>query len=341
MTVALSEPFAIGKVVIPNRVVLAPMAGFTNTAYRRHMKTHGVGLVYTEMVSAYGLVYHNSRTAAYLAFEQEERPIAVQIFGDTPEILAKAAELVLSRVPRPDLIDLNMACPMRKVVRTGAGGALMGDPDRAVKVARAVAKVAAEFGVPCTAKVRSGLRVGDGLILELAPRLEEAGVAALAVHPRAVEQLYQGEADHRVTAQVVRRVQVPVIASGDLRDAATVRKVFQDTGAAAVMLARGAAGNPWLIEALLGRRDGTRPPLAVIVGDLRVLLGRASAFMGPERAARWIRNLMSWYLRGIPMRSELLPVLRKLDNAKVLDEVLAQIAELGPSSVDNYSGFNL
>jgi len=341
MRVDLCEPFAIGTVGVPNRVVLAPMAGITNSAYRRHMKTHGVGLVYTEMVSAYGLVYHNSRTQAYLDFEQEERPIAVQLFADSPEILAQATELVLARSSRPDLIDLNMACPMRKVVRTGAGAALMADPERAVRAAEAVVKVAAEYRVPVTVKVRSGLRVGDGLILSLAPRLEQAGVAALAVHPRAAEQFYQGRADHRVTAQVVQTLQVPVIASGDINEATAARRVVEETGAAAVMVARGAAGNPWLVETLLGRRDGSRPPLSLIVSDLRILLGRASALMGAGRAARWIRNLMSWYLRGTGVRSHILPVLRQVEDARVLDELLAKVAEGTTFSVDNCSELNL
>ena len=158
-----AQPFRIGPVEIPNRVILAPMAGLTISGYRRHLKAHGVGLVTTEMVSAHGLLHHNIRTGEYLDFREEERPLAVQLFGDTPEAMAGATEIVLARSKRPDLIDINMGCPVRKVVRTGAGSALLADPARAVAMAAAVVKVAAQAGVPVTVKLRSGVKAGDGV----------------------------------------------------------------------------------------------------------------------------------------------------------------------------------
>ena len=203
-------PFAIGRVLIPNRVVLAPMAGLTNSAYRRHLKAHGAGLVTTEMVSAHGLIHGNKRTDDYLGFAPEERPIAVQLFGDTPEAMARAARLVLEgRSGRagdlsavPDMLDINMGCPVRKVVRTGAGSALLADPERAIAMAEAVVKVASEHGVPVTIKLRSGLQEGERAAVDLAPRLEEVGVAALGVHPRATSQHYRGNADHTITGYI-------------------------------------------------------------------------------------------------------------------------------------------
>ncbi|HLA80343.1 MAG TPA: tRNA-dihydrouridine synthase family protein, partial [Thermoleophilia bacterium] len=153
---ALAAPFRIGGVKIPNRVVLAPMAGLTTSAYRRHLKGHGAGLVTTEMVSAYGLLHGTVRTGEYLDFAEEERPVAAQLFGDTPEVMVRAAELILSRAGVPDLLDINMGCPVRKVVQTGAGAALLGHPERAVAIAAAVVKVAAQGGVPVTVKLRSG-----------------------------------------------------------------------------------------------------------------------------------------------------------------------------------------
>ncbi|MCE5254341.1 MAG: tRNA-dihydrouridine synthase family protein, partial [Actinomycetia bacterium] len=251
----LAVPFRIGEVDIPNRVVLAPMAGLTSGAYRRHLKAHGVGLVTTEMVSAYGLVYGNVRTAEYLRFVPEERPLAVQLFGDTVDIMVRAAEVVLSRSMVPDILDINMGCPVRKVMKTGAGAALLDDAEKAVAIAGAVAGVAAQAGAPVMVKIRSGVRPGERVAVELAPRLEQAGVQGLGVHPRAAAEHYRGKADHTVTAAVVKSVTIPVVASGDITDVDSALSIREATGAAALMVARGAAGDPWLVGALLsGRR---------------------------------------------------------------------------------------
>ncbi len=321
----LAAPFSIGDVEIPNRVVLAPMAGLTISAYRRHLKGHGAGLVTTEMVSAYGLLHHNIRTGEYLDFAEEERPVAVQLFGDTPQVMAKAAELVLSRPVVPDLLDINMGCPVRKVVRTGAGAALLGDPDRAVAIAAAVVGVAGQAGVPVTVKLRSGLTEGDRTAVELARRLEAAGIQGLGVHPRAASQHYRGLADHTITAAVAAAVAVPVMASGDVTSVASTLAMFEATGAAAVMAARGVAGNPWLVGALLSGVSAERPPLSVVVADLRALLRLAAAERGPERAARWMRKLLGWYLRpsGVPVAT--IEELRALPDAHTLDGALVAL----------------
>ena len=322
---SLADPFTLGGLRIPNRVVLAPMAGLTCSAYRLHFKAHGVGLVTSEMVSAYGLVHNNARTAGYLDFAQEERPIAVQLFGDTPDVMARAVETILKRPQVPDVIDINMGCPVRKVVRTGAGAAFLQDPDRAVAVAATVVRLAAQAGVPVTVKLRSGIRVGERTVVSLAPRLEAAGVQGLAVHPRAAEQHYRGAADHAITAAVVAAVGVPVIASGDISTLASALSVWEGTGAVALMVARGVAGNPWLVGALLSGRSAARPPLPVVVDDLRRLLHLAVAERGPERAARWIRKLLGWYLRpsGVPVST--IERLSVLGDAVLLDEALSQL----------------
>ena len=330
----LARPFRIGGVDAPNRVVLAPMAGLTCSAYRRHLKSHGVGLVTTEMVSAYGLTYHNVRTTEYLEFAEEERPIAVQLFGDTPDVVARAAELVLSRAMVPDMIDINMGCPVRKVVKTGAGAALLGDPDRAVAMAAAVVRVAAQTGVPVTVKLRSGLRIGDRTAVELAPRLEQVGTAALGVHPRAAGEFYRGRADHTITAAVVAAVDIPVMASGDITSVESALAIVETTGVAAVMAARGVAGDPWLADALLSsesaaplNRSAARPPLPEVVADLRQLLGRVVEERGPQRAARWIRKALGWYLRPSGVPAPVIEELRALTDAGRLDAALAGLIE--------------
>jgi tRNA-dihydrouridine synthase B len=320
-----AAPFRIGSVHIPNRVVLGPMAGLTNSAYRRHLKAHGVGLVTTEMVSAHGLLHGNARTHEYLDLAEEERPVAVQLFADDPDAMAAATEAVLSRPLPPDMLDINMGCPVRKVIRTGAGSALLGDHDKAVAVASAVVKVAAQAGVPVTVKLRSGLRSGMPTAVELARRLEACGILGLGVHPRAADQFYQGRADHTITAEVVAAVAIPVIASGDVTDVAAALRILEDTGAAAVMVARGAAGNPWIVDQLLAGEARPRPDLSEVIDDLRILLACAAMDLGGQRAARWSRKLLGWYLKpaGVPVVT--IESLRRLPDVASLDEVLVAL----------------
>ena len=325
----LVEPFRIGAVEIPNRVVLAPMAGLTTSAYRRHLKTHGAGLVVTEMVSAQGLLHHNVRTSEYLVFAEEERPLAVQLFGGAPEVMAKAAEAVLCGPMVPDLLDINMGCPVGKVVKTGAGAALLADPERAEAVAAAVVRVASQRRVPVTVKLRSGTRPGDEVAVSLAPRLEAAGVEALGLHPRAASEYYRGSADHSVTAAVARSVTIPVMASGEVNSVAGALAIVETTGATAVMVARGAAGNPWLVGALLSGRSAARPSLPVVIEDLRALLGRVVEERGQERAARWIRKALNWYLRPSGVPAPLIEALRALPTAGEVDAALAELGERG------------
>ncbi len=318
----LAVPFRIGETEVPNRVGLAPMAGVTCGAYRRHLKAHGVGLVTTEMVSAYGLLYRNVRTGEYLDFSPEERPLAVQLFGDTPEVMAKAAEIVLSRAMVPDILDINMGCPVRKVVKTGAGAALLEDPRRAVSLAAAVVGVAAQAGVPVTAKLRSGPRPGERVAVDLAPRLEEVGIEGLGLHPRAASEHYRGKADHGVTAAVVEAVSIPVMVSGDINSVDVGLAVVRSTGAAAVMLARGVLGDPWLVGALLSGRSGPRPSLAEVIEELCRLLTLVAEEKGRRRAASWIRKFLSWYLRPAGVDTTLIEQLRAIDDVEALDGAL-------------------
>jgi len=320
-----AEPFSIGGLRLANRVVLAPMAGVTNSPFRRLLKRHGVGLVVSEMVSVHGLLYGNRRTRDYLGFAPEERPFALQLFGDRPEAVGEAVRQVLQKPVAPDLIDLNMGCPVRKVVKTGAGCALLSDPERAVAVARAAVQGAAGSGVPVTVKLRSGLTPEHVIAVELASRLEEAGVAGLAVHPRAASQLYQGNADHEVTAAVAAAVSIPVVASGDVLSVAGARTIAERTGAAAVMVARGVQGNPWLVDDLLAGSDRRRPPLEVVVGELLLLLDLAQAEMGPVRTARWLRRSLTWFLRPSGVRPAVIQQLRGLEDA---DRVRGALTEL-------------
>src|ERR1700761_5751252 len=236
MSRSLAEPWRLGGVAIPNRVVLAPLAGIGNWFVRLQAKRHGAGLVVSEMVSSYAVHYRNERTCReLLRIHPQEHPVSMQLFGNDPDVMASAAERVAAA--GADLIDINMGCPVPKVCKTGAGAALLEDPDRAVAVARAAANGS---GLPVTVKLRTGLRPGDGKGVAVARDLaERGGGAGLSIHPRHASQRHSGKPDYDLAAQLVQELPVPVLISGGLRSAALAREAFEYTGAEAILLARG------------------------------------------------------------------------------------------------------
>src|SRR6266536_1885133 len=244
--VNLRESWWIRDVEIPTRVVLAPMAGVSVQAFRRQGRRFGAGLVCSEMVSCAGLHHGNERTLGYLRIATDEHPLAVQIFGSEPALMAEAARMVEDA--GADIVDINFGCPVRKVTKTGAGATLLDDPDRACRVVEAVASA---VSVPVTVKLRRGLENGSRACLTVGPRLVETGAASLTLHPRSAKQMYTGAADHSLTAKLVSLVNVPVVASGDIVSRARAQAVLASTGAAAVMVGRAAQGNPWALREIL------------------------------------------------------------------------------------------
>ena len=212
----------IRDVEIPTRVVLAPMAGVSVQAFRRQGRRYGAGLVCSEMVSCAGLEHRNERTLGYLRIASDEHPLAIQIFGGDPAAMAEAARMV--EAAGADLVDINFGCPVKKVTKTGAGATCLGEPDRAAAIVRAVAEA---VSVPVSVKMRRGLENGSRACLELGQRLVDAGAATLTLHPRSAKQMYTGEADHSLTAELVERVDVPVIASGDVTSRARAQTVLE------------------------------------------------------------------------------------------------------------------
>src|SRR5206468_1394124 len=252
----------IGPVEIPTRLVLAPMAGVSVQAFRRQGRRYGAGLVCSEMVSCAGLHHQNERTLGYLRIASDEHPLAVQIFGADPGIMAEAARMVVAA--GADIVDINFGCPVRKVTKTGAGATLLDDPERACRI---VAAVADAVDIPVSVKMRRGLENGSRRCLEVGPRLVEAGAQTLTLHPRSARQMYTGEADHALTAELVELVSVPVIASGDVTSRARAQAVLATTGAAAVMVGRAAQGNPWVLREMLGE-DAEEPTREEVVAEL-------------------------------------------------------------------------
>src|SRR5690348_435702 len=222
------------------------MAGVSVQAFRRQGRRYGAGLVCSEMVSCAGLEHRNERTLGYLRVGADEHPLAIQVFGAEPEVMAEAARMV--EAAGADLVDVNFGCPVRKVTKTGAGATLLDDPDRACRIVEAMA---AAVTVPVSVKMRRGLENGSRTCLDVGPRLVDAGAASLTLHPRSARQMYTGEADHALTAELVALVDVPVVASGDVTSRARAQTVLAATGAAAVMVGRGAQGNPWALREIL------------------------------------------------------------------------------------------
>jgi len=290
MPVNLQESWSVGGVEVPTRIVLAPMAGVSIQAFRRQGRRFGAGLVCSEMVSATGIEHRNEKTFGYLRVASDEHPLAIQIFGSEPRAMADAARMV--EAAGADIVDMNFGCPVRKVTKTGAGAHLMEDPALACRV---VESVAAAVAVPVTVKMRRGVENGSRACLELGPRLVEAGAAALTLHPRSAQQMYTGEADHALTAELVERVGVPVIASGDVVSREKALAVLEQTGAAAVMVARGAQGNPWALREIV-EGEAFRPTREEIAAELVVFIREAVRELGEQRAVGFLKKFYGWYL---------------------------------------------
>jgi tRNA-dihydrouridine synthase B len=321
----LTSPFRIGNVEIANRVLLAPLAGIGNWFVRLQARRHGAGLAVSEMVSSFGLHYRNERTLReLLRLHPDEHPVSVQLFGQDPEVMRSAAEIVAGT--GADLIDINMGCPVRKVCKAGAGAALLSDHDLAVRIASAAREGG---GLPVTVKLRSGISPGGREGFELALRLaEHAGVAAIGFHPRSAATQHKGSPDYAMARELASRLEVPMIVSGGLDTAEAVREAYEASGADAVMVARGSLGNPWIFEQLTGRRSAD-PDRAEIVGELLWVMDRAEEHLGPDRAARYLRKFYPWYLERLEADRATTAAFQQsddLDEARRLAEALAEPA---------------
>jgi len=324
---SLTDSWTLGGLTVPNRVVLAPLAGIGSWFVRLQAKRYGAGMVVSEMVSSHAIHYRNERTLTeMLRIHPDERdggPISIQLFGPDPEIMRGAAAVVAEA--GADLIDLNMGCPVPKVCKTGAGAALLADPDRAVAVARAAREGS---GLPVTVKLRPGRTPEDRAGVELAYRLvDEAGVAGLAFHPRHAAQHHKGGPDYDLAAQLIADLPVPVILSGGLRSLDNARDAYERTGATAIMLARGSLGNPWLFAQLLGLRDD-EPTREEILAELQWTMDRAEEHFGSEKAARNLRKFYPWYLErmgGDKAAADALQRASTLDDARRIVDGLSTL----------------
>jgi nifR3 family TIM-barrel protein len=322
----LTSPFEIGGVEISNRVLLAPLAGIGNWFVRLQAKRHGAGLAVSEMVSSFGLHHRNERTLRELMrIHPDEHPVSIQLFGHDAEVMRSGAAVAAEA--GADLIDINMGCPVKKVRKTGAGAELLHDHELALALARGAAEGS---GLPVTVKLRSGIEPGDRSGFELALRLvEDAGVAAIAFHPRAARVGHKGEPDYALTRELAERVDVPVIVSGGLRSAEAARRAYEESGADAVMIARGSFGNPWVFEELTGRR-AEPPPREEVVAELLWVVDRAEEHFGAERASRYLRKFHPWYMERLDAPKAVAEELQRSADLPRARELIAGLAEPAP-----------
>lgn len=298
--------FQIGDIILKNKIVLAPMAGVSNSAYRTIVKDMGCGLIYAEMVSDKAIYYGNQKTIDLLYMTDYERPIAQQIFGSDKESFVVAAKYIYETM-KPDIIDINMGCPVPKVaLRAQAGSALLKDPDKVEEIVLAVVNA---VPIPVTVKIRSGWDHNHINAVEIAKRVERAGAKAIAIHARTRAQGYAGKADWNIIKQVKEAVQIPVIGNGDIRSAKDAKRMLDETGCDAVMIGRGVLGNPWLIRecvAYLETGEELFPPseeekIAMLKRHFELLLKTKNE----KLAVLEIRTHAAWYLKGLPNTLEL------------------------------------
>ena len=324
---ALDTPWQLAHLTVPNRVLLAPLAGIGNWCVRLQAKRYGAGMAVSEMVSSFAIHHGNDKTCVeMLRLHPEERatgPVAFQLFGQDPDVMRSAAAHVRAHTDA-DVIDLNMGCPVPKVAKTGAGAAMLKDPDTAVAVARAAGEGS---GLPVTVKLRSGLVPGDVTSgYDLAHRLvAEAGVAAIAFHPRSAQVQHKGTPDYALAARLVESLPAPVILTGGLHTADDVARAYELTGAAAVMLARGALGNPWLFEEVLGRRPVGPPATDEVLAELDWLMDRTVEHLGAVRAGRFLRKFYPWYVDRLGGGKSLQSALQQTDDVEAARAVLGAL----------------
>ena len=308
----------IGTVQLENPIILAPMAGITSLPYRRIMKSFGAALVHTEMVSANGLIREGRKTRELLISSSDETPLAVQLFGDDPEILARAATLVAEDGA---LLDINMGCPVKKVIRSGAGSALLKTPDRIGNILSAVRTV---YKKPLTIKIRSGWDQDSINYLEVGRIAQDAGVDAITLHPRTRAQGFSGQANWQHIADLKAALDIPVFGSGDIFEADDAMRMLEDTGCDGVMIGRGGYGNPWLIRDildLLQDRATKRPSRNEIhqIAQQHLKLHREQ--FGEHKAVFEMRKHLCWYAKGLNGSSQFRAKLQKTDSCSQLQKL--------------------
>lgn len=318
----------IGNIEIKNQVVLAPMAGISNTSYRTIIKEMGAGLIYAEMVSDKAIMFDNDRTIELLKMRESERPIAQQIFGSDEESFVIAAKKIVELM-HPDILDINMGCPVPKIaLKSQAGASLLKDPDKIEKIVRSVVNA---VDIPVTVKIRSGWDSNTINCVEVAKRIENAGASAITLHARTRAQGYSGSADWSLIKKVKEAVSIPVIGNGDIKTCYDAKKMLEETGCDAVMIGRGVLGNPWLIKECVDYlEDGTLPQRVSAKEKMQMLKRHFELLCkdkGEKLALLEIRTHALWYIKGLPGSASIKNQICQTKNSTELFNILNNYIE--------------
>ena len=323
---SLLQPLRIGALALPHNIMLAPLAGVTNLPFRLICRRQGAAIAFTEMISVNGMVREGEKTRALLASTPEDRPLGAQLFGDDPQTLARAAAMVADQA---DLLDINMGCPVRKVVAGGAGSALLKDVARVAAIIKAVRAVTT---LPLTVKIRSGWQCGEQVYQEVGRIAEAEGCDAITLHPRSRAQMFSGQADWSLLARLKELVKIPVIGSGDLFSADDCRRMLAETGCDGLMIARGALGNPWIFRQTRELLSGLPPHPATPqerAGVAEQHLQLQIEALGEAVAVREMKKHLGWYIHGVPGAATLRRTVNSAQTAGQMRAVLGQLAQIG------------
>jgi nifR3 family TIM-barrel protein len=322
------SPLVLGPLTVPTPVVLAPMAGITNAAYRRLCAEQGAGLYVCEMITSRGLVERDSTTLKMLVFDERETTRSVQLYGTDPSYVGKATEILCAEYGVAH-VDLNFGCPVPKVTRKGGGGALPWKRGLLADILAAAVAAATPYDVPVTMKTRKGLDDDHLTYLDAGRIAEDSGVAAIALHGRTVAQAYSGAADWEAIARLVEHVDIPVLGNGDIWEAGDALRMVEQTGAAGVVVGRGCLGRPWLFRDLAAAFAGETATTLPSLGEVRVTMRRHAELlcehMGEERGCKEFRKHVSWYLKGFRAGGPLRHSLALVDSLAGLDALLAEL----------------
>ncbi|MDP7716153.1 MAG: tRNA dihydrouridine synthase DusB [Candidatus Marinimicrobia bacterium] len=316
----------IGNLKIDTPILLAPMAGVTDYSFRILCKEMGAGVVYSEFVSAHGIIRKNEKTLDMIHFTEMERPIGIQIFGDSPEVMAKAARVVADKF-QPDIIDINYGCPVPKITKKGAGSAALKDLCLMDDITTAVVESVPDL--PVTVKMRAGWDMSNIVAIEAGPRLEKVGVKAIALHPRTTKQSYRGSANWNLIKELKQTVSIPVIGNGDIKKPEDVVRMFDETGCDAVMVARAALGNPWffkqatalLLGASLPPIPNTHERIDMCKRHLELLLESRGEHIGTNL----MRKQFGWYIKNFPGASSLRQSLVLAKDKEAMEKLLGEV----------------